>query len=64
MSKIAAPIFFLWGEDDPFGLPEVARTFVERVPNAELELLPNAGHAVWLDDPEHAANITTDFLVT
>lgn len=62
LSRIKAPVYFLWGEGDPFGPPDVARRFVERMPNAELELLPNAGHAPWLDDPDHAARVTHDFL--
>lgn len=32
------------------------------MPNAQLELIAGAGHAVWIDDPEHAANVITDFL--
>jgi 2-hydroxy-6-oxonona-2,4-dienedioate hydrolase len=62
LSTIRAPIYFLWGEEDPFGGPDVARDFVTHIPNAELELLPGAGHAVWLDDAEHAANVTASFL--
>ena len=62
LSNIQAPIYFLWGEEDPFGSPEVAREFVKHIPNAELELLPGAGHAVWLDDAEHAAKVTSSFL--
>ena len=43
------------GEEDPFGTAEGARRFAARLPNAELELLAGAGHAVWMDDPDHAA---------
>lgn len=62
LSRILAPVYFLWGEEDPFGGPDVARDLVRHIPNAELELLPGAGHAVWLDDAEHAAKVTTRFL--
>ena len=61
LSKIESDIYFLWGEDDPFGPPNVARGFVERLPTGHLELLPDAGHAVWLDDPDHAADATRKF---
>jgi pimeloyl-ACP methyl ester carboxylesterase len=61
LSKITAPVYFLWGEDDPFGPPEVARDFVAQIPNAHLELYPG-GHALWLDDPDHAAEITSRHL--
>lgn len=55
-------LYFLWGEEDPFGPPEAAREFVEQIPNAELELFRGGGHAVWLDDPDHAAEVTTRHL--
>ena len=58
LSRIKSPVYLLWGEDDPFGPPEVARSFAERIPGAELELLPGAGHAAWLDDPDYAAEFT------
>ena len=62
LSRISAPVYVLWGEDDPFGGPGAARAFADRLPNARLELLPQAGHAVWLDDPEHVAVAITDHL--
>lgn len=62
LARIKVPVYFLWGEEDPFGGADVARDFVKHIPNAELELLPGAGHAVWIDDAEHAAKVTTTFL--
>jgi pimeloyl-ACP methyl ester carboxylesterase len=62
LATIDVPTYFLWGEDDPMGGADVARPFVAMVPHAELELLPNAGHAVWIDDAEHAAATTRRFL--
>ncbi len=62
LAKIHAPVFFLWGEEDPFGGADTARQFVKHLPNAELELMPGAGHAVWVDDPDHAAKTTRRFL--
>lgn len=57
LDRVRAPILFLWGEEDPFGGPAEARAFVGRVPGAELQFVPRAGHAVWLDDLELAADI-------
>jgi len=62
LATIEAPIYFLWGEEDPFGGADIARQFVKHLPNAVLELLPGAGHAVWIDDPNHAATTTRRFL--
>jgi len=62
LATITAPTYFLWGAEDPFGGAEVARGFVAHLPDAALELVPNAGHAVWMDDPERAADTTRTFL--
>lgn len=61
LAKIVAPAYFLWGEDDPFGGADVARPFVAHLPNAELEMLPDAGHAVWMDDADHVAATAKTF---
>lgn len=62
LAKVQAPSLFLWGEDDPMGGAEVARAFVDQFPHAALEMMPNAGHAVWMDDAGHVAEATTRFL--
>lgn len=62
LAKIHTPIYFLWGQEDPFGGADIARQFVKHLLNAELELLPGTGHAVWVDDPDHAATTTRRFL--
>lgn len=55
-------VSFVWGEDDPFGGPTIAREFVRPFPNARLDIVPDSGHAVWMDDPAYAAEATARFL--
>src|SRR4029453_13454196 len=55
LGRIHTPVYFLWGEQDPFGGADLAQRFLTQLPNAELELVAGAGHAVWIDDPDHAA---------
>jgi pimeloyl-ACP methyl ester carboxylesterase len=62
LSTIGTPTYFLWGEEDPMGDAAIARAFVSQIPGAELEMMPAAGHAVWVDDVEHAAAVTRQFL--
>ncbi|MEO8632907.1 MAG: alpha/beta hydrolase, partial [Chloroflexota bacterium] len=62
LAKITTPTYFLWGENDPFGDAKTARELVERMPNAELELMSGAGHAPWLDYLEHSVTATRRFL--
>lgn len=60
--RIASPVSFIWGEADPFGGPEVARSFVAPFPDATLELLSGVGHAPWMDDPAAVGAALSDFL--
>ena len=62
LARIHTPVYLLWGEQDPFGTAEGARRFAAQLPNAELELVAGAGHAVWMDDPDHAAATVRRFL--
>jgi pimeloyl-ACP methyl ester carboxylesterase len=62
LSTIRAPTHFIWGERDPFGGVDTARRLVDRMPNAEFEIVFGAGHAPWLDDVNRAARSTTAFL--
>jgi pimeloyl-ACP methyl ester carboxylesterase len=61
LADIRSPVHFLWGEDDPNGGADIARAFVDLLPNAELELISGAGHAPWIDDPDRAAVATRKF---
>ena len=62
LAGIHTPTRFVWGEEDPNGGAEIARRFVGLLPNAELELMAGVGHAPWMDDPDHCASRTSEFL--
>ena len=62
LADVTAPTLFVWGDQDPMGGPAIARSFVDRLPNATLELMTNAGHAPWMDDPDHVADRIVEFL--
>jgi pimeloyl-ACP methyl ester carboxylesterase len=55
LERVRCPVAMAWGECDPFGGAEVAERFVRHLPDATLEMWPDAGHAPWIDDPERAA---------
>lgn len=61
LGQVRCPILFAWGESDPIGGADVARLFVPLVPGAELELWPDTGHAPWMEHPERAAALVTEF---
>jgi 2-hydroxy-6-oxonona-2,4-dienedioate hydrolase len=62
LASIRTPTLLLWGENDPFGGARVARDVAARLPTASLELLPDAGHAPWLDDLPRCIEATAGFL--
>jgi pimeloyl-ACP methyl ester carboxylesterase len=62
LARVTMPALFLWGDEDPNGGELVARTFVARLPNAQLEVIPRAGHAPWIDELDFCADRTRAFL--
>ncbi len=62
LARVAGPVHCFWGEDDPNGGAETARQFVARLPSCTLELVPDAGHAPWIDETELAIASTRAFL--
>lgn len=53
---------FLWGDKDPLGAPAVGASLAALMPNARLEVVADAGHLPWLDQPEVCAAALTEFL--
>lgn len=62
LASVTTPTHFLWGERDPFGGPETGRALVDRMPNATIEIVPEAGHAPWLDDLDTCVAVVGRFL--
>jgi 2-hydroxy-6-oxonona-2,4-dienedioate hydrolase len=62
LSAVTCPTLFVWGTHDPFGGEATARALVARIPGAQLELVPGAGHTPWLDDIDFCVRTVTDFL--
>jgi 2-hydroxy-6-oxonona-2,4-dienedioate hydrolase len=64
LAAVACPTLFVWGGCDPFGGESVARALVDRMPNAELDVMDEAGHSPWLDDMDACVEKLTAFLET
>lgn len=62
LESVAVPTAFLWGTRDVLGGPELAVRTVASLPDATLELVPDAGHLPWLDAPDRAAAFTAAHL--
>ena len=48
-SESAARRWCIWGRDDPYIPARFADEFAARLPDAEVVVLPDAGHWPWLD---------------
>lgn len=56
------PTLFLWGADDAFGDGGLARNLTGMMPEAELAMVPEAGHLPWIDFPERMGSAASAFL--
>jgi pimeloyl-ACP methyl ester carboxylesterase len=62
LGAVEAPTRFLWGADDGFGGEDVARDVAGLMPNADVVIIPEAGHLPWLDFPIPVARQTAAWL--
>ena len=62
MKRIAVPTLVLFGAEDPYLPPPNAERLAKDIPDAELQLLANAGHFLQEDAPEEVADRIARFL--
>ena len=62
LAHLAVPTLFVWGDRDTFGSPLLGQEMSRIMPNARAEVVADAGHLVWLDQPERCARLVTNFL--
>jgi pimeloyl-ACP methyl ester carboxylesterase len=52
LNQMAAPTLIVHGEQDIFVPPANALVLAERIPGAQLQLWPDAGHMYTIDEPQ------------
>jgi pimeloyl-ACP methyl ester carboxylesterase len=62
LDAIEAPTLLIWGRNDLITPPEVAREFLERIPNSELHFVDECGHAPMMEHPDAFNAIMLQFL--
>ncbi len=62
LGRIQAPTLVMHGEHDAMSPLGNARLLAERIPDAELAIVPAAGHAYALERPEESFALLTDWL--
>jgi pimeloyl-ACP methyl ester carboxylesterase len=55
------PVLFIWGSGDLLASPEFGKSTVEKMKNARIDIIEDAGHAPWLDKPEECAARIIEF---
>jgi pimeloyl-ACP methyl ester carboxylesterase len=63
LEQITCPTLVVRGGDSPVLRQEIAEAMVTRMPNARLAVVPNAGHAVGLDNPSEFERVIREFLL-
>jgi proline iminopeptidase len=61
LGELNLPVLLLGGEFDE-ARPETLRDFQQRIPGAEVAIIPGAGHGVMVDEPEATAAALNAFL--
>lgn len=61
LGSVRAPVLVVWGEEDAWLEPSQAEILARKIPDAELRLVPGAGHFVMEDAPEEVAEILAGF---
>jgi pimeloyl-ACP methyl ester carboxylesterase len=63
LGRVTAPTLILFGEHDAVVPPGNAELLAARLPNAQIQLLPNAGHFFPFETPQAANQAIIDFLL-
>lgn len=62
LRRLDVPVCLIWGAQDPYAKPEVARRLHQALPRAALHLIEEAGHWPFIDAPEEVRSILCGFL--
>lgn len=62
LPNIKVPVLLVWGKEDIITPPQVADTFLEKMPDAELHWIERCGHAPMMERPDEFVEYTKPFL--
>ena len=61
LRKISVPVLMIWGDQDPYGGPEIGRRAAALIPDARLEVIAGR-HAPFLDDAKRCGELIHDLI--
>lgn len=62
MARIKVPVLILFGEEDRVVPPGNADLMAEKLPNAQIKIIPGTGHMFPIEDPQATAQAVLEFL--
>ena len=62
LHRIDAPTLIIWGDSDKMIPPQYAKELEDTIPNNELVLMENCGHAPYVEKPREFNEIVLKFL--
>src|SRR5262249_37193749 len=62
LPNVKARTLVVWGDKDRIIDPSAAQVFASGIPGAQLQIMPNCGHAPMLEYPEESARKLVEFL--
>ncbi len=62
LAAVDVPTLFVWGDRDAFAPPASGEDMAERMPDARIEVMPDAGHLPHIDQPDAVGRVIADFL--
>jgi len=62
LKGLRPPTLFVWGDRDSFAPSRFGEEMAKMAPNARCVVVCDAGHHVWIDQPETVARLTAGFL--
>jgi pimeloyl-ACP methyl ester carboxylesterase len=62
LESLRMPVLAIAGDADITTPPALMRRYVQRIPNCQFHLIPEAGHAAFWEEPETWNNLVLDFI--
>jgi pimeloyl-ACP methyl ester carboxylesterase len=62
LTALQTPTLFVWGASDLTAPPSKRQPIADRMRNAKLEVIEDAGHVPWIDEPDVVGHLVNDFL--
>jgi len=62
LQQLKIPVRFIWGDKDAFENPETGRPKTLAIQDCKFEVVKNAGHCPWLDQPKVCSSLINTML--